>query len=212
MGGRMRITSAEFLLSAGRLDQFPRGPQAEIAFAGRSNVGKSSLINRLLSRKALARTSATPGQTRTINFYAVNDRFLLVDLPGYGYARVGRGVRTAWWALVERYLAERAALRGVVQLVDARHPPTPQDRDLQVFLRAVGLPSVVVLTKADKVSRNQRVAVRREAARVLEVADPELLLFVSAVDGEGVGELWRSLAEGLETPPREGLAASGDAR
>jgi GTP-binding protein len=126
----MRIHSAEFLQSAGRPDQFPDGGRPEVAFAGRSNVGKSSLINRLLGRRGLARTSSTPGRTRTINFYTVNDAFLFADLPGYGYAKVSRALQEEWWVLVEKYLADRRPLRGVVHLTDARHPPTEQDREL----------------------------------------------------------------------------------
>lgn len=204
----MRIESAEFVASAGQAGQFPRGRQPEIAFAGRSNVGKSSLINRLLNRRKLAHTSGTPGRTRTINFYAINDRFLLVDLPGYGYAKVARSTKETWWALVERYLLDRETLRGVVHLVDARHEPTSDDRDLEEFLRSAALPSLVVLTKADKVGRGARAACRVRAAARLGLADPEPLLFVSAQTGEGIPELWRALAEGLEVPPRAGGGAA----
>src|SRR5574341_2518312 len=151
--GVMRVETAGFLVSAGRPEQFPGGGRPEIAFAGRSNVGKSSLINRLLGRRNLARTSGTPGRTRTINFYEVNERFLFVDLPGYGYAKVSRALKDAWWGLVEGYLSRRVQLRGVIHIVDARHAPTAQDRELQAFLGAAGVPSLVVLTKADKVPR-----------------------------------------------------------
>ncbi|MFB3817752.1 MAG: ribosome biogenesis GTP-binding protein YihA/YsxC, partial [Candidatus Methylomirabilales bacterium] len=106
------VQTAEFLVSAGRMDQFPKAPWPEIAFAGRSNVGKSSLINRLLNRRKLAHTSSTPGRTRTVNFYLINGRFLFTDLPGYGYARVSREVKRAWWGLVEGYLRQREQLRG----------------------------------------------------------------------------------------------------
>jgi GTP-binding protein len=198
----MRVTSAEFLASAGQAEQFPRGQRPEIAFAGRSNVGKSSLINRLLNRRRLAHTSGTPGRTRTINFYAINDRFLFVDLPGYGYASVSRSLQQSWWALVERYLTERTALRGLVHLVDARHDPTGDDCNLQEFLRAAALPALVVLTKADKVGRGARAACRARAATTLGVADPACLLFVSAETGEGMAELWQALQERLRTPPR----------
>lgn len=200
----MRVTSAEFLVSAGQAGQFPQGGRPEIAFAGRSNVGKSSLINRLLNRQNLARTSSTPGRTRTVNFYEINGRFRFVDLPGYGFARVSRSTKEAWWALVERYLAERNELRGIVHLVDARHAPSADDGDLQAFLQGLALPSLVVLTKADKVGRGARGAVRTRAAETLGLADPEPLLFVSAVSGEGMAELWQALAERLRTPPRAG--------
>jgi GTP-binding protein len=198
----MRVNAAEFLLSAGRVDQFPRGAWPEIGFAGRSNVGKSSMINRLLSRRNLAHTSSTPGRTRTINFYQVNDQFLFVDLPGYGYAKVSRALKEAWWNLVESYLAQRPQLRGVIHILDARHPPTPLDRELQAFLNAVPVPSLVVLTKADKVSRARRTAVRDAAARALDLPSPEAALLFSAETGEGVPDLWRAIEEPLRAPGR----------
>jgi GTP-binding protein len=200
----MRIESAEFLVSAGQVGQFPRTGRPEVAFSGRSNVGKSSLINRLLGRRKLAHTSSTPGRTQTINFYLINQRFCFVDLPGYGYAKVARSTKQAWWALVERYLIQRQELTGVVHLVDARHEPTPDDRDLEDFLRSAALPSLVVLTKADKVGRGARAASAVRAAAALGLSDPEPLLFVSAESGEGMAELWRAIREGLESPARDG--------
>ena len=197
----MRVASAEIVESAGRVDQFPRGEQPEVAFAGRSNVGKSSLINRLLGRRGLARTSSTPGRTRTINFYLVNQAALFADLPGYGYAKVSRSLQEDWWVLVEGYLRDRAPLRGVVHLVDARHPPTDRDQGLQDFLMSVGMPSVVVLTKADKVPRGQRRAVQTAAARLLGLARPEEGLIFSAETGEGVPELWRAVDALLAAAP-----------
>lgn len=198
----MRVQTAAFLLSAGQTDQFPRAPWPEIAFAGRSNVGKSSMINRLLSRRNLAHTSSTPGRTRTINFYQVNDQFLFVDLPGYGYAKVSRALKDAWWDLVESYLTQRNQLRGVIHILDARHAPTPQDRDLQAFLRAAAAPSLVVLTKADKVSRGQRAAVQMIAASSLDLPSPAIALFFSAETGEGASEVWRAIEERLRAPAR----------
>ena len=197
----MRVASAVIIESAGRLDQFPRGERPEVAFAGRSNVGKSSLINRLLGRRGLARTSSTPGRTRTINFYLVNEAVLFADLPGYGYAKVSRSLQEDWWALVEGYLTHRVPLRGVVHLVDARHPPTDRDQGLQDFLVAVGAPSVVVLTKADKVPRGQRRAVQAAAVRLLGLARAEMGLFFSAETGEGAPELWRAVDALLAAPP-----------
>jgi GTP-binding protein len=198
----MRVQTAEFVLSAGRADQFPKGRSPEVAFAGRSNVGKSSMINRLLSRRNLAHTSSTPGRTRTVNFYQVNDQFLFVDLPGYGYAKVSRELKDAWWELVEGYLTGREQLRGVIHIVDARHAPTPQDRELQAFLHAAAVPSLVVLTKADKVSSGGRVAVREVAASSLALPSPETALFFSAETGEGVPEVWRAVEERLRAPAR----------
>ena len=197
----MRVVSAAIVESAGRLDQFPRGEWTEVAFAGRSNVGKSSLINRLIGRRGLARTSSTPGRTRTINFYLVNEAVLFADLPGYGYAKVSRSQQEDWWVLVEGYLTHRVPLRGVVHLVDARHPPTDRDQGLQDFLVAVGAPSVIVLTKADKVPRGQRRAVQAAAVRLLGLARPEMGLFFSAETGEGAPELWRAVDSLLAAPP-----------
>jgi GTP-binding protein len=199
----MRVHSAVFVVSAGRAEQFPRGPTPEVAFAGRSNVGKSSVINRLLSRRDLAHTSSTPGRTRTINFYRVNDRFLFADLPGYGYAKVPRKLKEAWWELVETYLTHRAQLRAVIHLMDARRPPTPLDHELQAFLAAVSLPSLVLLTKADQVPRGQRAAARTAATRELGLPPTEAaLMFFSARTGEGVPELWRGIQEQLRAPAR----------
>jgi GTP-binding protein len=208
----MRIIEAEFVASAGRPEEFPRQPWPEIAFAGRSNVGKSSLINRLVNRRKLAHTSSTPGRTRTVNFYVLNGKVLFTDLPGYGYAKVSRTVKEAWWDLVEGYLRGREQLRGVVHIVDARHPPTADDREMQEFLADVGLPSLVVLTKADKVDRGKRRASRTAAVEVLGLPDPEAPLLVSAETGEGISELWRALDERLAAPPVRPRAAADTTR
>jgi GTP-binding protein len=205
----MRVQAAEFLQSAGRPDQFPRGSWPEVAFAGRSNVGKSSMINRLLGRRQLARVSGTPGRTRTINFYLVNNAFRFADLPGFGYAKVSRSVKDAWWSLVESYLTQRRQLRGVIHILDARHPPTPLDRELQGFLAAAAVPSLLTLTKADKLARGERRAVQLAAAGVLGLASPDALLFFSAETGEGVTELWRAIEERLRGPERAAGGVGG---
>ncbi len=151
----MRIHSAEFLLSASTKRQFPAETLPEIAFAGRSNVGKSTLINSLLNRKKLVKTSATPGKTQLINFFKVNDKFYFVDLPGYGYAKVPESVRRKWQNLVEAYLSERKTLRNVVLIVDSRHNPTIQDRQLLEWLKYFQRPSLIVASKIDKLKRGQ---------------------------------------------------------
>ena len=151
----MKIHSAEFLLSASTTRQFPAATLPEIAFAGRSNVGKSTLINSLLNRKKLVKTSATPGKTQLINFFKVNDQFYFVDLPGYGYAKVPESVRCKWQNLVEAYLSERETLRNVVLIIDCRHNPTVQDRQLLEWLKYFQRPSVIVASKIDKLKRGQ---------------------------------------------------------
>ena len=151
----MKIHSAEFLLSASTTRQFPAATLPEIAFAGRSNVGKSTLINSLLNRKKLVKTSATPGKTQLINFFKINDQFYFVDLPGYGYAKVPESVRRKWQYLVEAYLSERETLRNVVLIIDCRHNPTVQDRQLLEWLEYYQRPSLIVASKIDKLKRGQ---------------------------------------------------------
>tara|TARA_B100000686_G_scaffold319488_1_gene370288 strand:- start:427 stop:1008 length:582 start_codon:yes stop_codon:yes gene_type:complete len=151
----MKIHSAEFLLSASSKRQFPASTLPEIAFAGRSNVGKSTLINSLLNRKKLVKTSATPGKTQLINFFKINEKFIFVDLPGYGYAKVPQSVKQKWHNLVEDYLSERKTLRNVVLLIDCRHDPTLQDRQLLEWLEYYQRPSLIVASKIDKLKRGQ---------------------------------------------------------
>lgn len=166
----------------------PDSTLPEVAFAGRSNVGKSSLINRLVNRKKLARVSNTPGRTREINFFRVNDHFVLVDLPGYGYAKISKEARAAWRPLIEGYLRGSPRLRGIVQLLDARHDPTRDDLQMLEFLAALEVPTIIVATKTDKLPR-ARVAERvRELAQVAGVGEDQLIPF-SATTGAGRAEL-----------------------
>ncbi|MEZ7852757.1 MAG: ribosome biogenesis GTP-binding protein YihA/YsxC [SAR324 cluster bacterium] len=151
----MKIRSAEFILSASSPWQFPPPTLPEIAFAGRSNVGKSTLINSLLNRKKLVKTSSTPGKTQLINFFNINDKFHFVDLPGYGFAKVPENVRKQWQRLIESYLQERESLRNVVLIVDSRHGPTKQDRQLKEWLDYYERPVLIVASKVDKLKRGQ---------------------------------------------------------
>lgn len=160
----------------------------EVAFAGRSNVGKSSLINSLLRRRKIARVSNTPGRTREINFFEVNERFVLADLPGYGYARVSREKRSGWGPLVEGYLRGTATLRGVVQLLDARRSPSGDDLRMLDFLARLGTPTLVAATKVDKLRKSEREERLAELARESEM-DPGQIIPFSAVTGEGRDEL-----------------------
>jgi GTP-binding protein len=195
----MKITSAEFLRSAVAVEQYPRQPLPEIAFAGRSNVGKSSLINTLLHRKGLAKTSSTPGKTQSINFFLINQRFVLVDLPGYGYAKVPRHVQAGWQSMVEAYLQQRDMLRAVVHIVDVRHPPSEQDQQLRQWLLHQGVPAVTVVTKVDKITRSKRAVNIQEVRRGLAIPQEEPLLLFSSQSREGRQQLWRYL-EAVLTP------------
>ena len=171
----------------------------EIAFSGRSNVGKSSLLNTLVRRKALARISATPGKTREINFFRVNDAFHLVDLPGYGYARVSKAARHAWRPLIEGYLRTSRHLRGVVQLVDARHEPSADDLRMMDFLASLGVPTIVVATKVDKLSRSERDSTLTALATHLGIEEDQLIPF-SARTGEGRDDLAQAVVSLLAQP------------
>jgi GTP-binding protein len=189
----MIVTSCRFHLDARRAGDFPRDGLAEVAFMGRSNVGKSSLINRLLGIRALARTSKTPGRTRSIHFYRVNERVYFVDLPGYGYARVPRKMREEWKGLVESYLDRPGRPDLAIHLVDARHEPSGLDRELAEWLRSRGARRQVVLTKADKLSGVQRTRAAAEAARRLDLGPEAPPIPVSAVTGDGIPALWRMI-------------------
>ncbi len=205
----MKINDVRFALAAPNWDALPPGVWPEVAFAGRSNVGKSSLLNALCGRKQLARTSGTPGKTQALNFYAVNPnpqgdpRVYLVDLPGYGYAKVAQTQRAAWQRLVGRYVTERAEaapdspqqrapLRAVVQLIDSRHPPTPLDVELMAVLMESDALHLIVLTKADKLSSNGRqnaVAALNKHLAPYGLDVPVVL--TSAEKNEGLTEVWR---------------------
>lgn len=185
----MKIKSAEFVSSAVKAANYPTGELPEVALAGRSNVGKSSLLNRLVNRKGLARSSNTPGRTRLLNFFLVNGLFRLVDLPGYGYAKVPVGERESWRKMVEGYLETRENLRGVVLLVDSRHPPTAQDAQMYDWLRHQGVPAAVVATKADKLSRSRLLQSLKVIRATLPLAEGDQLVPFSAETGLGREEL-----------------------
>lgn len=188
----MKITSAEFLKSVYPQDEYPPARYPEVAFAGRSNVGKSSLINTLVNRKGLARTSSTPGKTQSINFYLVNGSLCLVDLPGYGYAKIPQQVRKRWSPLIEHYCRGRKNLRGVVIIIDARIGPTPLDLSLIQWLRDLSMPALITMTKIDKLSKNKMAQARRQIAEALAI-DAERICTFSAHTGQGKKELWQKI-------------------
>jgi len=198
----VQLVSAEFLTTATRPEEWPRGPEPEVAFVGRSNVGKSSLLNALARRKGLARVSSTPGRTRALQFFALAyrptpaarpRRLRFCDLPGYGHAEVSRAERDRWAAMIEDYLRGRDDLRAVVLIVDARHPPAESDADALAFLRAAGREVVVAATKIDKLARARRAAALATVERGLGLGRGEAVPF-SAVEGTGADALWSRLA------------------
>jgi len=188
----MNIQAAEFIKSAVKPTEYPPPQLPEIAFAGRSNVGKSSLINTLVNRKRLVKTSNTPGRTQLLNFFAVNGRIGFVDLPGYGYAKVPEPVRQRWGPMVEAYLSQRSCLRGVVLLIDLRRDPGSEEINLLHWLADRTLPVRIVLTKADKLSKSRQTLRRQKIAAVLRISASELILF-STKTRAGRDDLWREI-------------------
>ncbi len=188
----MNIKSAAFVGSAVKSSQYPAEGLPEIAFAGRSNVGKSSLVNTLVGRKNLVKTSSTPGRTQTINFFLINDTLHFVDLPGYGYAKVSAEVRKNWGPMVERYLKTRESLCAAVVILDIRRTPNQADLDLVAWLIHYNIPQILVLTKADKLKRNKQARQRALIAQDMGKQASSLIAF-SASTGLGKRELWKAL-------------------
>jgi GTP-binding protein len=188
----MHIHHANFICSAATPEQYPPAGPPEVAFAGRSNVGTSSLINKLLNRRKLVRTSKTPGCTQLLNFFEINGRWRFVDFPGYGYAKAPGDVRRRWRPMVEAYLAGRRTLRGLVLLLDVRRLPSAEDLTFWSWLRERAVPVVAVVTKVDKLSRKDRTPQVRTIAAHL-ACPPESLIRFSAASGEGRDELWAAL-------------------
>ena len=185
----MKITRVEFLCSAVKKGQYPAEDLPEIAFAGRSNVGKSSVINLLTNNRNAAKVSSSPGKTRTINFFLINGSFRIVDLPGYGYAKVSKSVSQDWGRMMEEYLSARPNLKKVIQLVDIRHEPTAQDVQMYDYLRYYGLSGIVVATKADKVSRNEQGKALSLIAKTLNTGESDVIIPVSALKKTGQDRL-----------------------
>lgn len=193
----MQIQSAEFVKSATRPEHYPEGELPEIAFAGRSNVGKSTLVNTLVNRKKLVRTSSTPGRTQLLNFFAINNSFNLVDLPGYGFAKVPLAVKKEWGPMIRTYLQSRSSLKALVILFDIRRIPREEDIQLLDWLEEFGVPTIPVVTKADKVSRNQR---RKHLQQIASATGLPLEAFsvFSSLSKEGREEIWERIEAALE--------------
>ncbi|KYP80085.1 ribosome biogenesis GTP-binding protein YihA/YsxC [Ferroacidibacillus organovorans] len=187
----MIIKAAEFLTSAVTKEQFPEADRPELAMVGRSNVGKSSLINRMLNRRRLARTSATPGKTQTLNFYDINQTFRLVDLPGYGYANVRKSIRSEFGPMIEGYLTDRETLVWVIQLIDIRHPPSALDCDVSAYLQSIFYERhVIAATKADKIARGAYARQQHVIRKDLHLEADHPIFLTSADSGYGIDALW----------------------
>jgi GTP-binding protein len=190
----MKITSAEFLKSSFQVADWPNEQLPEIAFMGRSNVGKSSLINSLLSVRGLARTSSTPGRTQSLNFFLINRRFRFVDLPGFGYARVPKAIKASWGEMVSSYLAKREQLVLSIHIVDSRHEPTTLDLQLHEWLEHSARPRLIVATKSDKLSNNE---LKQSLGRVKRVFSEDRVVAFSARTGRGGNEVWQAIENAL---------------
>ena len=186
---------AEFLKSAFKEDDWPRDSKPEIAFLGRSNVGKSSLINSLLKAHGLARTSSTPGRTQSLNFFDINDQFRFVDFPGFGYARVPKEIKSSWGEMATSFLAKRRQLVLSIHIVDSRHEPTKQDLQLHEWLEVSDKPRLVVATKSDKLSNNE---LRKNLGHIARVLDDDSVMAYSAKSGRGREELWRVIKSAID--------------
>jgi GTP-binding protein len=195
----MKTTSAEFIKSAFQETDWPREALPEIAFLGRSNVGKSSLINSLLNVHGLARTSSTPGRTQSLNFFLIDNRFRFVDLPGYGYARVPRIIKSTWGEMATSYLAKRASLVLSIHIVDSRHEPTKLDLQLHEWLESQAQPRLIVATKSDKLSNNE---LRKSVERARRTFKEDKVVPYSAKTGRGRDEVWQQIQAAITNFPK----------
>ncbi|AEH53948.1 MAG: ribosome biogenesis GTP-binding protein YihA/YsxC [Weizmannia coagulans] len=194
----MKVTEAELVISAVRQEQYPEGHLPEIALAGRSNVGKSSFINKMINRKALARTSSKPGKTQTLNFYKIENKMYFVDVPGYGFAKVSKKEREKWGQMIEAYMTSRKQLKTVVLIVDVRHPPTNDDCLMYNFLKYYKIPCIVVATKADKIPKGKWASHLKTAKETLNLEKEDEIILFSSETGEGKDKVWASLMERIK--------------
>lgn len=189
----MKVHNVEMIMSAVRPEQYPTEGYPEFALAGRSNVGKSSFINKMIGRKSLARTSSKPGKTQTLNFYKIEEQLFFVDVPGYGYAKVSKSSRETWGKFIQQYMTERELLRAVIQIVDLRHPPTADDRSMYDFLVHYHIPTIVVATKADKIPRGKWEKHKKIVRETLDMRTGDPLLIFSSEKGIGIEEAWKEI-------------------
>lgn len=196
----MNLNNARLYISAGSLKQIPKSPLPHVVMIGRSNVGKSSLINRVLGRKNLARTSSAPGKTATINFYEIDEKMFLVDLPGYGYAKVSQAERERWGRLIDGYLSSSADMRLMIQLIDVRHKPTADDRTMVEWLKQCGRPFAVVCTKCDKISAKAAEENRQMIVQELDLDDSVPVIVFSAEKGTGKEQLLSCILQAVGEP------------
>lgn len=186
----MKVTSSDIVISAVKPEQYPNTPIPEFALAGRSNVGKSSFINKMINRKNLARTSSKPGKTQTLNFYIINEALHFVDVPGYGYAKVSKTERDAWGKMIETYFTSRDQLCAALLIVDLRHPPTKDDIAMYEFLKHYDLPRIVIATKADKIPKGKWQKHLKITRQTLNMEKEDELLLFSGETGEGKEQAW----------------------
>ncbi len=194
----MKITSVEFIKSVENFDHIPKDNLKEVAFAGRSNVGKSTLINCLLNRKKIARTSSTPGKTRQLNYFKINQKIYFVDLPGYGFAKAPKTERVQWRRLIENFLTQSPNLKGVVSIIDSRIGPTKLDLQLLEWLKNLNIPIILVVTKSDKLSKSALLNQVRKYSNQLNHFKLKQIIPFSAINGAGKKEVWREITTLLE--------------
>ncbi|MCA1318721.1 ribosome biogenesis GTP-binding protein YihA/YsxC [Bacillus tianshenii] len=194
----MKVTQAEIVISAVKPEQYPSDLLPEFALAGRSNVGKSSFINKMINRKNLARTSSKPGKTQTLNFYLINEMLHFVDVPGYGFAKVPKSERDAWGRMMQTYLTSREQLRAVLMIVDLRHPPSKDDVTMYDYLKHYDLPVIVIATKADKIPKGKWQKHKKVVRETLDMVQEDEVILFSSETGHGKDEVWGILQKRMK--------------
>lgn len=195
----MKVTSSEIVISAVKPEQYPEGGLPEIALAGRSNVGKSSFINKMINRKNLARTSQKPGKTQTLNFYIINEMMYFVDVPGYGFAKVSKSEREAWGRMIETYIQKRDPLKAVIQLIDLRHNPTKDDVMMYEWLKHHELPVIIIATKADKIPKGKWQKHEKAIKETLNKDPNDPIVIFSSETGQGKDKAWSVIESYMNT-------------